>query len=49
MLQMRVLVAVFVWWFEAELVEDNEPLYEDRFVARRGSLRIRVTPVKRER
>ena len=48
MLQMRVLVAMFVWWFEAELVEEEEPLYEDRFVARRGPLKIRVTPVERE-
>lgn len=47
MMQMKVLVAMFVWWFEAELVDDREPLYEDRFVARRGSLKLSVTPVKR--
>jgi hypothetical protein len=48
MMQMKVLVAMFVWWFDAALVEDKEPLYEDRFAARRGSLKIHVTPVKRD-
>ena len=47
-MQMRVLVATFIWWFDAEVVDEKEPLYEDRFVARRGSLKIRVTPVKRD-
>ena len=48
MLQMRMLVARFAWSFEAELIDPEEPLYEDRFVARRGTLRIRVKPVGRQ-
>jgi hypothetical protein len=48
MLQMRMLVARFAWSFDAELIDHEEPLYEDRFVARRGTLRIRVKPVGRE-
>jgi hypothetical protein len=46
MLQMRMLVARFAWSFNAELIDPGEPLYEDRFVARRGTLRIHVTPVR---
>ena len=48
MLQMRLLIAIFVWSFDAELIEEKEPLYEDRFVARRGPLNIRVTPIMRK-
>lgn len=47
LLEMRLLIANFVWWFHAELVEEKEPLYEDRFVARRGPLNVRITSVKR--
>ena len=47
MLEMRLLIATFVWHFDAELTTSEEPLYEDRFVARRGPLDIRITPVDR--
>jgi hypothetical protein len=47
MLEMRLLIATFVWHFDAELATPEEPLYEDRFVARRGALDIRITPVDR--
>ena len=46
MLEMRLLIAYFMWYFDAELIEPEEPLYEDRFVARRGALQIRVRPVR---
>ena len=46
MLEMRLLIAYFVWHFDAELVQLEEPLFEDRFVARRGALEIRVQPVR---
>ena len=41
---MRLLLAYFVWYFDAELVGQEEPTFEDRFVARRGQLEIRVKP-----
>jgi hypothetical protein len=41
---MRLLLAYFVWYFDAELVGHEAPVFEDRFVARRGSLEIRVKP-----
>lgn len=47
MLEMRLLIASFVWYFDAKLVTSEEPLDEDRFVARRGALDIRITPVDR--
>lgn len=40
-----MLLAYFVWHFDAELVHPEEPIYEDMFVATRGPLRLRVTPV----
>ena len=43
---MRLIIATFVWHFDAELISSEEPLYEDRFVARRGALDIRVKPTK---
>ena len=46
LLEMRLLLAYFVWNFDAELVSKVEPLFEDRFVARRGVLEIRVKPVQ---
>jgi hypothetical protein len=39
---MRLVIALFVWHLDAELVNLEEPLYEDRFVGRRGPLEIRV-------
>jgi hypothetical protein len=45
-LEMRLIIATFVWHFDAELVSSEEPLYEDRFAARRGALDIRVKPTK---
>jgi len=47
MLEMRLLIANFVWHFDAELTTPDEPLFEDRFVARRGPLEIKITPVDR--
>ena len=47
MLEMRLLLAHFVWHFDASLVNKVEPLYEDRFVARRGPLHISVAPIAR--
>jgi hypothetical protein len=46
-LEMRLIIVLFVWHFDAELVSSEEPLYEDRFVARRGALDIRVKSVQR--
>ena len=46
MLEMRLLIAYFVWHFDAELVRKEEPYFEDRFVARRGPLEIRVKPIR---
>ena len=46
LLEMRLLLAYFVWHFDAELVSKEEPTFEDRFVARRGPLQIRVKPVR---
>ena len=42
MLEMKLLVSYFVWYFDATLCHEQEPLYEDRFVSRRGSLFIKV-------
>ena len=42
MLEMRLLISHFAWHFDAELVDEKEPSYEDRFVVRRGSLRLNV-------
>ena len=46
MLEMRLLIAYFVWHFDAELCRKEEPYFEDRFVARRGPLEIRVKPIR---
>lgn len=48
MFQMRLLIAIFVWNFDVELADNCEPLYEDRFIARRGALNVMVTPVRRD-
>jgi len=45
-LEMRLVIALFVWHFDAELVKMEEPLYEDRLVARRGPMEIRVKPIQ---
>ena len=47
MLEMRLLIASFVWHFDAGLTTPGEPLFEDRFVARRGPLEIKITRVDR--
>jgi len=47
MLEMRLLIASLVWHFDAQLTTPDEPLFEDRFVARRGALEIKITPVDR--
>jgi len=46
MLEMRLLIAYFVWHFDATLVSREEPLYEDRFVIRRGPLQVLITPIQ---
>jgi hypothetical protein len=46
LLEIRLLIAYFVWYFDAELVHHEEPAFEDRFVARRGVLDIRVQPIR---
>jgi hypothetical protein len=46
MLEMRLLIAYFVWHFDAELYRKEEPYFEDRFVARRGPLEVRVKPIR---
>ena len=47
MLEMRLLIAYFVWHFDAALVNNQEPVYEDRFVVRRGPCEIQVKLVSR--
>ena len=43
MLEMRLFISYFVWHFrDAQLVYNEEPLFEDRFVARRGPLEVRL-------
>jgi len=46
MMEMRMLLAYFVWHFDAELVRLEEPVYEDIFIATRGPLERRVKPSK---
>jgi len=42
LLEMRLLISLFIWHFDGKLVSEQEPFYEDRFVARRGSLFVSV-------
>jgi cytochrome P450 len=48
MMEMRMLLAYFVWHFDAELVHPEEPVYEDIFIATRGPLELRVKPARVE-
>lgn len=49
MMQLRLIVSMFVWHFDAEFAEtgQSEPYYMDGFVAMRGPLPLKITPVKR--
>jgi cytochrome P450 len=42
LIELRLVIARFVWRFDAELVEDKEPYYQDAFVVRRGALPIKI-------
>lgn len=50
MIEVRRVIAIFIWYFDAEFVEEGqaEPPYEDGFVAVRGPLRLRIKPVRRD-
>jgi hypothetical protein len=42
-MELRLIIAMFVWHFDVELENGQlELYYKDAFVARRGSLRVRV-------
>lgn len=49
MMQMRLIISMFVWNFDAEFAEigQSEPYYKDAFMALRGPLPLKITPVKR--
>ena len=49
-MEMRLAIAIFVWSFDAEFVEEGqkEPYFKDGLVASHGSLCLRITPVQRE-
>jgi len=47
MLEMRLLIATFVWHFDAELVRKEEPLYLNKFIVQRGSLEVRLKQVNK--
>ena len=42
LIELRLVIARFVYRFDAELVENKEPYYQDAFVARRGALPIKI-------
>ena len=42
MVELRLVIARFAFRFDAELVDNNEPYYQDAFVARRGALPIKI-------
>jgi hypothetical protein len=47
LMELRMMISMFVWHFDAEFVEvgQPEPFYEDAFVTMRGPLPLRVSPV----
>lgn len=50
LMELRMMIAMFVWHFDAEFVEEGqpEPFFEDAFVAMRGPLPLRVLRVHRK-
>ena len=48
LLELRIVIARFVYRFDAELVDRKEPYYQDAFVARRGALPIKLWRRKHE-
>lgn len=51
MMELRITLASFVWFFDAEFVDlgQPEPFFKDAFTAIRGPLPIRIKPVKKGR
>ena len=47
LMELRLVIAMFVWHFDAEFVEEGqaEPHYKDAFVVLRGPFPVRITPV----
>jgi hypothetical protein len=45
-MDMRMLLAMFIWQFDAELlhIAQPEPFFHDAFIALRGPLPIRIKP-----
>lgn len=51
MMELRITLASFVWFFDAEFLDlgQPEPFFKDAFTAIRGPLPIRIKPVKKGR
>jgi len=46
-MEFKMSLATFVWSFDARLVMEGEPEYQDNFLVKRGPLDIVLTPVER--
>ena len=51
MMELKIILAMFIWHFDAEFAEvgQPEPFFKDAFTAIRGPLPIRIKPVKKRR
>lgn len=41
-MELKLILAMFVWSFDAELIDDKEPFYKEKFVVMRGPLHLRL-------
>lgn len=49
LMELRLVIAMFAWHFDAEFVEgQREPYYKDAFVVLRGALPVRIIPVQKK-
>jgi hypothetical protein len=48
-MEIRIVIALLVWWFDAEFVEEGqkEPYFKDVVAAVHGPLPLRIRPVAR--
>lgn len=48
LMEIRIVIALLVWWFDAEFIEEGqkEPYYRDVVAAVHGPLPLRIKPVR---